>query len=322
MIKRFLFVGLMSLMTMIWSPAYSAAQPNAEDATPRLTLPVEPGNYPVDSLVANEEGHAVLIATIGADGQMSDARIEQSSGYSRLDEASITLANEARLSTPPTNAAGEPVSVEVFVDIVWELPAEPSVAAGSAAGSTQEQLQLDPSSDFAIAYFKPSADFTRYDKIIIDGPEVAFREGWRLQHGQATLNDMDRIRRECAEWFRETFIAELQDEAGFQFVDEAGEDVLLIRAGIGELDVIAPFLASNFDPGYSLAQSGTTATLVLELFDSVRGEVLARVFDRQQSSSANFDMQVTRYGNEKDARDIFGGWAEILHARLSEGRVN
>ena len=322
MISRFFFVGLMSLMAMIFSPAYSAAQPNSEDATPRLTLPIAPGNYPVDSLVANEEGHVVLIATIGADGQMSNARLEQSSGYSKLDEASITLANEARLSTPPTNAAGEPVSVEVFVDMVWELPAEPSVAAGSAAGSTQDRLQLDPSSDFAMAYFKPDVDFSRYNKIIIEGPEVAFRDGWRLQHGRATINDMERIRRECAGWFRDEFIAELQDEGGFQFVDEAGEAVLLIRAGIGELDVIAPFLTSNFDPGYSLAESGTTATLVLELFDSVSGEILARVFDRQQSASANFDMQVTRYSNEKDARDIFGGWAEILHARLGEGRID
>jgi TonB family protein len=119
MIKRFFVFGIVSLMAMTSSPAISAAQPNSQAAMPRLALPVEPGNYPDESLVASEEGSVVLIATIGVDGQMSNARVESSSGHSRLDEASIILANEARLSTPPTNAAGEPVSVEVFVDIVW-----------------------------------------------------------------------------------------------------------------------------------------------------------------------------------------------------------
>jgi TonB family protein len=315
MIKRFFVFGIVSLMAMTSSPAISAAQPNSQAAMPRLALPVEPGNYPDESLVASEEGSVVLIATIGVDGQMSNARVESSSGHSRLDEASIILANEARLSTPPTNAAGEPVSVEVFVDIVWELPPDTSVAA-------QNDLELDPSSAFAVAYFKPDVDFAGYDSLIIDLPEVAFREGWRLQHGQATSFDMERIRRDCAQWFLDVFTSELQDEGGFQFVDEAGENVLLIRAGIGELDVIAPFLASTFDPGYSIAQSGTTATLVLELFDSSSGETLARVFDRQQSSSANFSAVVTRASNQKDARDIFAGWAELLHARLVEGRIN
>jgi TonB family protein len=315
MIKYFFVVGLVSLMAMTWSPAFLAAQPNSQAAMPRLALPVEPGSYPAESIVANEAGNVVLIATIGVDGQMSNAWVESSSGHSRLDEASITLANEARLSTPPTNAAGEPVSVEVFVDIVWELPPDTS-------GAAQNDLELDPSSDFAVAYFKPDADFTGYDSLIIDGPEVAFREGWRLQHVQATSFDMERIRRDRAQWFLDVFNSELHDEGGFQFVDEAGENVLLIRAGIGELDVIAPFLASNFDPGYSVAQSGTTATLVMELFDSSSGEVLARVFDRQQSTNANFTTQVTRASNQKDARDIFTGWAELLRARLVEGRTN
>jgi TonB family protein len=321
--ERYFVGGLVLATAMTLSSAFATAQPITNETMPRLTLPVKPENYPAASYFANEEGHVVLIATIGVDGQMSNARLETSSGYAALDEASISLANDARLPTPPTNIAGEPVSVVVLVDVVWELPADPRAAVqNDSPGSTQGRLRLDPSSDFAIAYFNPDADFTKYDKLIFEGPEIAFREGWRRQHIGATLGDMERIKQECAQWFRDVFIAELQDEGGFQFVEEAGENVLLIHAGIGDLDVAAPILASNSDPGYSIAAAGTSATLVLELFDSARGEVLARVFDRQQSASAGFDSRDTRFSNENDARVIFTGWAEILRARLDEDRGN
>jgi len=311
MFERF-FVGAFAfLMAVTWVPALTVAQPAVNQTLPRLSLPISPERYPAASVAASEEGHVVLVATIGVDGQMSNARIETSSGHSRLDAASIVLANDAHLSTPPTNAAGEPVSTDVFIDLVWELP----------LASAPDGLQLDPSSEFAVAYFSPGADFGRYDKLILEGPEVTFREGWRRQHVRATLTDMTRISQEQAEWFREVFVAALQGEGGYQIEGEAGEDVLSIRAGIADLDVVSPILVVE-GPGYSLAESGTTATLVLELSDSVSGEVLARAFDRQRVSSANFEQRVTRFTNESDARTIFSGWAEILRTRLVEDRNN
>ena len=106
-----------------------------------------------------------------------------------------------------------------------------------------------------------------------------------------------------------------------QLVDEAGDDVLTIRAGIGDLDVGAPFLAGETGPGYSIAAGGMAATLVLELFDSASGEVLARLFDPQTYSTGNFETPSTRYTNERDARIIFRDWAEMLRARLDEDRA-
>ena len=326
MVERILFSGLAVLMAAIWTPDSSTAQTttqftsqvNANETMPRLTLPIARENYPVDSFIANEEGHVVLIATIGVDGQMSNARLEASSGHVSLDEASIALANDARLPTPPTNAAGDPVRTDVIVDVIWELPEPVAVARNDSPETNPDGLLQDLSSEFAVAFFRPGADFSGYDKLIIEGPEIAFRDGWRRQHSRATLNDMERIRRERAEWFREVFIAEFTDDGAYQLVDEMGQDVLTVRAGIGELDVVAPFLSSETEPGYSLTAGGTAATLVLELIDSTTGEVLARLFDRRQEASSNFDTRATRYGNERDARGIFGDWAELLRARLDE----
>jgi hypothetical protein len=197
--------------------------------------------------------------------------------------------------------------------------------ASRGAGAS-DGLQLVPSGDFAVAYFRSDSDFSGYDKIILEEPKVAFREGWRRQHRDATINDMEQIRRERAEWFLDVFIRALRDEEGYQVVDEAGEEVLLIRAGIGDLDILVPAFTTDTRSDYLLsgslnehAESGTTATLVLELVDSVSGEVLARVFDRQHATSADFSPAATRFSNERDARNIFTGWAESLRSLIGRG---
>jgi len=168
MFRNCIISGFAVLIAMTWMAAYSAAQvtPQAvaetstDQAMPRLTLPVAREDYPVQSFVADEEGHVVLVATVGVDGQMSNARLETSSGYIGLDEASIDLANNARLPTPPTSAAGDPVSVDVIVDVVWELPEPVTVARSDSSQITAEGLRQDPSSDFALALFRPDADFS------------------------------------------------------------------------------------------------------------------------------------------------------------------
>jgi TonB family protein len=129
MFERLITGGFALVTAAFLSPEMAGAQstgaPNeTNDSLPRLPLAVAPVNYPVESLIANEEGSVVLRATIGTDGQLSDAQVQTSSGYPRLDEASIFLANDARLPTPPIDAAGEPVSVDVYVDLEWNLPLE------------------------------------------------------------------------------------------------------------------------------------------------------------------------------------------------------
>ena len=321
MVKRFLAGGFAFVMVMAFLPAVLVAQSINNVELQRLALPVAQTDYPRDSYIAGEEGGVVLIATIGTDGQMSNARLETSSGYSALDEASIALANSARLPTPPTNAAGEPVSVDVLVDVMWALPPGPgSSALNEVPDTSAENLQVDRSSRFTIAYFMPGVDFSGYNKLIFEGPEVAIRDRWRRQHQDATFWDLEQIKRARARWFRDVFIAELQDRGNYQFVDEAGEDVMIIRAGIGDLDVAAPILRSESFPSYTVAEGGTAGTLVLELFDSTSGNVLARLFDRGVASSRNFESRTTRASNERDARVLFGGWAELLRARLEQGR--
>ena len=63
---------------------------------------------------------------------------------------------------------------------------------------------------------------------------------------------MERIQDDVATLFREVFTKELT-EGGYQLVEEAGEDVLLVKPAIVDLDVVAPDLNSSasFTRSYS-----------------------------------------------------------------------
>ena len=92
-----LFSGFLFAIAMALSPTISNAQLPSSEALPRLALPVTPDDYPAASYFADEEGHVVLVATIGVDGRLSNVRVESSSGYANLDGAAIALANDARV---------------------------------------------------------------------------------------------------------------------------------------------------------------------------------------------------------------------------------
>ena len=98
--------------------------------------------------------------------------------------------------------------------------------------------------------------------------------------------------------------------------DGSGDDVLLIRAAIIDLDITAPDTAS---PGRSTTYTASSgaATLYIELFDSVSGQIIGRAADRQVARRSSGWMTWTnRVTNTADARRIFGSWADQLRKFL------
>ena len=95
------------------------------------------------------------------------------------------------------------------------------------------------------------------------------------------------------------------------------EASVVARPAIIDLEVTAP--DSKATRSYNFATSAGAATLYLELYDSVSGEILARVIDRK---AANYPGQLMRYSNKVTnraaAREILAGWAGVLRERLDE----
>ena len=188
---------------------------------------------------------------------------------------------------------------------------------------THDGLHLIPGSEVAAAWVKPGADLSDYDRVLILEAFVAFKKNWASDHNRSsvyrvTQKDMENIKRETAELFRETFVEVISGGGGYPVVDAAGPDVLLLRPAIIDLDVTAPDLAKS-SRSYNFASSAGAATLYLELYDSVSGEILARAVDRK---AANHPGDLMRWSNKvtnrAEAKKLFADWAGLLRQSLDE----
>ncbi len=81
-----------------------ASRPGIPDGEAEPTARIEPG-YPPLSRKLGEEGESVFQITVEADGSVSRAELETSSGHSRLDEAARTSLLNARFRPARRNQA-------------------------------------------------------------------------------------------------------------------------------------------------------------------------------------------------------------------------
>ena len=193
------------------------------------------------------------------------------------------------------------------------------------ASSAEEHKGAEPgwdglveieSSNIAAAFIDPEADFSGFKRVEILQPYVAFRSNWlRDQNRSRTRNvrpsDVERIKSDIASIFVGVFTERLE-AAGYEVVNYADEDVLVLRPAIIDLDVVAPDVRS---PGRSrtyVADSGA-ATIFLELFDSVSGDLLGRGIDRRVARrGGGMAVNANRVTNRADARREMRAWADTL----------
>lgn len=164
-------------------------------------------------------------------------------------------------------------------------------------------------------YLLPNADFTDYTKVMIDPTEVAFRKNWQRDQNRDRLDLMNRVtdsdaRRilDDAQKGFEKYFAEAYVKAGYQVVQAPGPDVLRISTAIVNLDVAAPDV--NLEPrSRTFSRDAGEATLVLEVKDSVSGQVLGRAVDRQETSDMGPFIR-NSVTNAAAFEEVFKKWAE------------
>jgi hypothetical protein len=154
---------------------------------------------------------------------------------------------------------------------------------------------------------------------------VAFQKDWQKdynrdqlsQSGRVSDKDMERIRNDMAEAFREVFVEELSENDGYEVVDAPAANVLLIRPAIIDLEASSPDTQSA-GRSYTFVNSAGAATLYVELYDSVSGEILARAVDRKADRSHGTMQWSNRASNRADAKRILRKWAGWLRERMDE----
>ncbi len=201
------------------------------------------------------------------------------------------------------------------------LPPSHAEDAGAAeAEFTFDNLVRVEDAKVGMAYIDPDADFSVFKRVALLEPGVAFRSNWQRDQNRSRTNnvsarDMERIKSDVSSLFQEVFTERLES-AGYPVVDVGGEDVMVLRPAIIDLDITAPDTRSA---GRSRSFTSTTgaATLYLEVFDSLSGDIIGRAADRQAArshgSSLSWSNSVT---NTAEARRMFGRWADRLVAFL------
>lgn len=83
--------------------------------------PIRPTDefYPAASIRAEEEGVTTVEIYVTADGRVSDARVKTSSGFERLDEATLKYVKTWRMK--PATRGGVPEGSWVTVPVRWRL---------------------------------------------------------------------------------------------------------------------------------------------------------------------------------------------------------
>ena len=183
------------------------------------------------------------------------------------------------------------------------------VAAGCATPSSDNTVSFDglvrvTDTRMDEAWARPDFDPAAYAKIMFQGAGIEYRPvkpASRTRFGSQTqfpISDAnkERLRAVVAEEFRR----ELSNLQGYEIVDKAGPDTLLLVVGLQDVvSHVPPEMVGRHE--IYLSEVGT-ATLVLEFRDSESGAILVRGADRRAAE---------RYGQEFQRSSPVTNWPVV-----------
>lgn len=193
---------------------------------------------------------------------------------------------------------------------------------------THDGLRLESTKPFDATYKKPDVDIKQYNSFMISECSVAFRKNWQRDQNTAKGTgtsqrisdaDMEAIKLKLAAMCHEVFVEELQKEGGYTIVESAGPHVLELKPNIIDLDIVAPDTLSA-GRGHTYTTSEGSMRLFLEAYDSVSGEILARVIDRSVASSGSQLEWTNSITNSREAKRMLSRWGALLRSMIDSAR--
>jgi hypothetical protein len=190
--------------------------------------------------------------------------------------------------------------------------------------TTKDGLKLKSQSRHGAVYVKQGASLADYNKIKLLDCYVAFEKNWQRNYNsdesgldrRVSDKDVARIKEAVKEEFPKAFTKELE-KGGYDVVDAAGKDVLLVRPAIINLTVTAPDIQSA-GMSTTFIQSNGSMTLYMELYDSATSTKIAEVMDAEAVGDEGFAHQGGRVSNQMEFDRTVETWATTLRKRLDE----
>ena len=187
---------------------------------------------------------------------------------------------------------------------------------------TKDGLHLYKQTKERLAYVRPGATFTQYKKVTLLDCYVEFSKDWVSDYNrdqrdpsrQIRESDLERAKTALQKDFRRIFTQELQENGRYQVVDSGGQDVLVLRPALINVQVNAPdLMAAGRSAVY--VESAGAMTIYLELWDSASNTILARVVDARADPSV-YGQRSSSVTNRAAAERMMRSWADELRSRL------
>jgi hypothetical protein len=177
-----------------------------------------------------------------------------------------------------------------------------------------------------VLYRRPNASLASYTKLVIRPITVQFAKDWDPNTGSGTSvlykmteADRDKIKTDLAQAFLDVFQKEMQ-RGGYPIVNETGPEVLEVQAAIVNLRITAPDPSQLTGNVKVYTTDAGEMTLIMQLHDSVTGELLARAIDREEATHEFYNW-TTSVSNTADARRLIGDWARKLRKAFDASRT-
>lgn len=194
---------------------------------------------------------------------------------------------------------------------------EPTIQTGPEAEVTFDGLNRVDNSAFTDAWADPDIDFSRYDQWMGGGAFFEFRavkktgRSMRATSSQSEFWIDDKDKAKLEEEVSKVFQQELAKSERFTESQTPGPNVLLIRGGLH--DIVSRVPPEHIGRSDIYLSSVGEATIVLEVVDSMSGEVIARAVERRAAQRPGGDMiYATTVTTWSEVRRLARTWATKL----------
>ena len=195
---------------------------------------------------------------------------------------------------------------------------------------SEDGLELRAVQGLDAVYWKPGVRLADYARVIIERPDVSFRDNWMRDQNRRRVSpsdrvseaDMQRISAAVADALVERFSA-VFNEGGLPVVSAPASGTLLLRPAIVDLDVLAPDLSRNqpFRQDTFTMDSSGEMTLQMEVLDAGSMATIGRVIDRREARNTGMLQRTNSVTNRGDANLILDRWARAMMAEVDAARV-
>jgi hypothetical protein len=194
---------------------------------------------------------------------------------------------------------------------------ESTIQTGPDAEVTFDGLNRVDNSAFTDAWADPDIDFSRYSKFIAGGATFEFRavkKSSRTTRSGSSSNEFwidDASKIKLEEEVSAVFQEELAKSERFTETDTPGPDVIIIRGALH--DIVSRVPPEYIGRSDIYLSSVGEATIILEVVDSMSGEVIGRAVERRAAQRAGgqamLSSTVTTWA---EVRRMARGWATKL----------